>query len=66
VAVTRTSTIDSARTLLALPGEKWDIVYVEGKEKDRAEKMCKSRRGLMVVDDEWIVQSLILGRLIDD
>lgn len=48
---------------------KWDFVYVEAKDKDRAERMWggkgkKSR--VKVVDDEWVIQSLILGRLIDD
>lgn len=51
--------------------EKWDFVYVEAKDKERAEKMWggggKGKKAkVKVVDDEWIVQSLILGRLIDD
>lgn len=58
----RTPNLESAR---GLEGE-WDLVYVEGREKERAEKMWKGRRAVRVVDDEWVVQSLILGRLIDD
>lgn len=49
--------------------EKWDFVYVEAKDRGRAEKMFggKGKRAkVKVVDDEWVVQSLILGRLIDD
>lgn len=54
-------------------GEKWDFVYVEAKDKERAEKMWSGGGGggkgkvkVKVVDDEWVVQSLILGRLIGD
>lgn len=62
---------ETAAVAAVAVAEKWDFVYVEAKDKERAEKMWggggKGKKAkVKVVDDEWIVQSLILGRLIDD
>lgn len=86
--VARAIDLEGAQQVLEA-GEKWDFVYVEAKDKERAEKMWsggggsggvggggsgsgsagkgrKTKVKVKVVDDEWVVQSLILGRLIDD
>lgn len=66
--------LEGARLVLEA-GEKWDFVYVEAKDRERAERMWSGGGGgggsagkgkVKVVDDEWVVQSLILGRLIGD
>ena len=44
---------------------KCRFVYVDAKEKKRAEKLLlRAGRNIRVVDDEWVIQSLILGKLI--
>ncbi|KAL0634081.1 radiation sensitive protein rad9 [Maublancomyces gigas] len=69
--VARAVDLEGAQMVLEA-GEKWDFVYVEAKDKEQAEKMWSGGGGgkgkvkVKVVDDEWVVQSLILGRLIAD
>lgn len=60
--------MDAAREVVA--AGTWDYVYVE---PDCAETWsggggggARGRRAVRVVNDEWVVQSLIWGRLIDD
>jgi hypothetical protein len=70
--VAKLTTLDGASKLFALTtatataatATTWDLVYVEAKDKERAEKMWEGTLGVRVVDDEWVVQSLILGKLI--
>ncbi|PWW77884.1 hypothetical protein C7212DRAFT_342519 [Tuber magnatum] len=41
------------------------FVYVDAKERKRAERLLlHAGRNIRVVDDEWVIQSLILGKLI--
>lgn len=73
--VARAQGMDAARDLVAAADGAWDFVYVEAADRECAEKTWGRRGaggggggggGVRVVDDEWVVQSLILGRLIDD
>lgn len=59
------TTLDGASKLLTAATTNWDLIYVDAKDKERAEKMWKGTAS-RVVDDEWVVQSLILGKLIDN
>jgi hypothetical protein len=41
------------------------LVYVDARERKHAERLLhRSGRNVRVVDDEWVIQSLILGKLI--
>lgn len=77
--VSRALDLGAAKRILAESeesGERWDLVYVDGK-KERAEKVLFGedavRRGegdegrrTKVVGNEFVVQSLISGQLLDD
>ena len=69
-----------ALTGAASAGDKWDWVYADGAEADASEMLSsalgkKRKKGsikpgsfkhVKVVEDEFVVQSLILGRLLED
>jgi len=61
--VVKVMTLDAADKQLKEPGTKWDCVLVCAPDKEKARKLWKSRRGLRILDDEDVVQSLVLGRL---
>lgn len=77
--VSRTLDLGAAKEILAESkesGERWDLVYVDGK-KERAEKVLfgddaagggkgDEERKTRVVGNEFVVQSLISGQLLDD
>jgi len=45
--------------------ERCKFVYVDSKERKRVERLLlRAGRNIRVVDDEWVIQSLILGKLI--
>ncbi|KAH0608380.1 uncharacterized protein H6S33_001514 [Morchella sextelata] len=68
--VIKVGNLEAAGRLLEGP-EEWDYVCVEAKERGKAERMYREKAGagegrVQIVDDEWIVQSLIFGRLVDE
>ncbi|KAI5841002.1 hypothetical protein DFP73DRAFT_131815 [Morchella snyderi] len=68
--VIKVGNLEAAIRLLEGP-EEWDYVCVEAKERSKAERMYREKAGagggrVQIVDDEWIVQSLIFGRLVDE
>lgn len=61
--VVKAKTLDAGEKLLKELGAKWDCVLVCAAEKAKAKKLWKSRRGLRILDDEDVVQSLVLEKL---
>jgi len=61
--VATTKTLDAADQQLKDAVAKWDCVLVCAAEKERAKKLWRSKRGLRILDDEDVIQTLVLGRL---
>ncbi|KAI5781180.1 hypothetical protein EDC01DRAFT_694458 [Geopyxis carbonaria] len=68
-SVTKVKTLDAANKLLATAADgAVDLVLTPGVDRDRAGKLWRARigRGMRVMDEEQLVQSLILGSLVED